>query len=156
MPKVKCSPMARLRIAVKLEIVLAAKKQTVPKKGIEKFLTREYAALAKNRKKYITKLLLEDWPKYGSKELLEKSLAEIVPWLKTCPPEPVKTLCLSYPYLKPFECVYQEIDAAIMFALRRYEVEVAWKFPKLDLYDPDEDEDEDMMYFIHRQLEKPD
>lgn len=156
MTKIKRSPLARLRIAVKLEIVLAAKKQTVPEKGVEKFLTKEYAALASNRKKYINNLLVNEWPKYGSKELLEKSLNEIVPWLKACPPEPVKTLCLSYPYLRLYEGRYDcQINAAIMYALRRYEVEVSWNFPKLDLYEEDEDEAE-MWYFIDRQLEKPD
>ena len=156
MPKLKRSPLARLRIAVKLEIVLAAKKQSVPKKDVEKFLTAEYAALANNQRKYISKLLLVDWPKYGSKELLEKSLAEITPWLKTCPPEPVTTLGLSYPYLRQFEHKYGgKLWSAVMFAQRRYELEVSWKYSKLDLYDP-EDEDDDMMYFIDRQLEKPD
>lgn len=158
MPKVKPNPMARLRIAVKLEIVLTAKKQSVPKKGIEKFLTAEYAALSENPKAYIKKLLVEDWPKYGNKELLEKSLAEIVPWLHASPPEPVKTLCLCYPYLKDFELRpgYRTIYTAIASSMRQYEIEIALKFPKLDMYDPEEYEDDDMMYFIDRQLEKPD
>lgn len=156
MPKIKRSPLARLRIAVKLEIVLTAKKQTVPEKGVEKFLIKEYRALAKSEKKYIAKLLLVDWPKYGNKELLEKSLAEIVPWLKTCPPNDVKTLCLSYPYLMRYEYKYDgALWAATMFAQRRYEAEVSWLFPKLDLYDPD-DECDDMVYFMDRLLEKPD
>lgn len=158
MPKIKCSPLARLRIAVKLEIVLAAKKQSIPKKDLQKFFTSEYGALRKNRRTYIRKLLLEDWPKYGNNTSLKDILGELVPYLTKRPDEAVTVLGLCYPYFHAFaEDDNGLLDILIVFARRQYEREVSIKYPKLDLYEEDEDEDDaEMWYFIERQLEKPD
>ncbi|UAW96708.1 hypothetical protein pEaSNUABM22_00221 [Erwinia phage pEa_SNUABM_22] len=157
MQKLKYNPRLRLRIAAKLEIVLRAKMKSVPKKGLEKFFQEEYKALRSNQRKYIKNLLLVDWPEHGNKDLLDEYLREIHAMAQTAKAgdRPKVNLGLAFPYLRNFYC--SELCVAIMFANQAYDREVSLPFPKLEIRDPDVEEDDDEVWaMFYHVLDEPD
>lgn len=162
MPKVKRNPLVVLRVAAKLEIVLQAKLDILLKKckkaKVEEekqlFFKMEYDTLTRYRKKYVNKLLLEDWSVYGN----DKKLAEIVdrlrPLLEKHPTHIDNGLSLSYPYLIPHYSRYGEyFHAIVTCAWDCFNIEVAEYYSG-----PEDDEEEDdwIEDEIQRLLEKPD
>lgn len=164
MPKLKSINIwARLRTAMKMEIVLQSKAEQLPEKERPSFYTAEYRRYEKNRKEYIKHLLLEDWPRYRDADWLSAMKFNLVS-RRNNPKENTKNpLCASFPYVYRAlagRTVPVWVNDMILEIEDRFSEQHLRYHPflkkELSCEDDDDQGDDWIEDEIHRQLEKPD
>ena len=164
MPKLKTVNIwARLRTAMKMEIVLQSKAEMLPENERPAFFYAEYRRYEKNRKQYIKQLLLEDWHKYRDSDWLSAMKLNLS-LRRNNPKEDTKNpLCASFPYvyraLVGYNLPEWVTDMVLEIEDRFSEKHIQYHpFLKKELAcDEDDDQDDDWISDeIDRQLEKPD
>lgn len=165
MPKLKSvNVWARLRTAMKMEIVLQSKAELLSEKERPSFFKAEYRRYEKNRKQYIKHLLLEDWPRYRDYDWLTAMKLNLALRRNNSKEDTKIPLCASFPYMFRALVGYNLTDWVtdmVLEAEARFSEKHIQYHPFLEKElrceeDDDDQEDDWIEDEIDRQLEKPD